>query len=309
MPTNTMTTAADLRMTSILTQEINLLLRDTANIRNTGYIQYLGSINNMGTDTLKVRLAGMMGRDSFESRTEVQAASDVQITDATVNVQVSRYSLRYDYSDLLALTSYGNSPYEIDPFNLAASIGESYNTLFAELTAAAAASATNTTSTTGTSMSVSTFFEAIYDLEQADSFLGAPGPFYACMHPKSLTELQASLRSEQNNIISQMVATEDMIKAKGLGYVGKLFGVDVYRSSHIDSDGTDYDNWMADAGALGYADGVPQIVGAPETMDMDKVVVELERSASTATTSVIGHCYAAISILNQNRLVGMLAVD
>ena len=48
------------------------------------------------------------------------------------------------------------------------------------------------------------------------------GPFYACIHPKSLTELQASLRAEQNNIISQMVATEEMIKAKGQGYVGKL---------------------------------------------------------------------------------------
>ena len=309
MATNTMTTAADLRMTNILSQEINLLLRDTANLRNTGYIQYLGSINNMGTDQIRVRLAGMMGRDSFESRTEVQAATDQTISDAKVDVTVSRYSLRYDYSDLLALTAYGNSPYEVDPFNLAASIGESYNTLFAELTAAAAAAASNTTSTTGTTMSVSTFFEAIYELEQADSFLGARGPFYACIHPKSLTELQASLRAEQNNIISQMVATEEMIKAKGQGYVGKLFGVDVYRSSHIDSDGTDYDNWMADAGALGYADGVPTIVGAPQTMDMDKVVVELERSASTATTSVIGHCYAAISIIDQNRLVGMLAVD
>ena len=263
----------------------------------------------MGTDTIKVRLAGMMGRDSFESRTEVQAASDVTLSDDKVNVTVSRYSLRYDYSDLVALTAFGNSPYEIDPFNLAASIGESYNTLFAELTAAAAASASNTTSTSGTTMSVSTFFEAIYALEKADTFLGAPGPFYSCIHPKSLTELQASLRQEQNNIVSQMVATEEMIKAKGLGYVGKLFGVDVYRSSHIESDGTDYDNWMADAGALGYADGVPQIIGAPEVMDMDKVVCEVERSASTATTSIVGHCYAAISILNQNRLVGMLAID
>jgi len=309
MATNTMTTAADLRMTSILSQEINLLLRDTSNLRNTGYIQYLGSINNLGTDSIKFRKVGLMGRDSFESRTEVQAASDVTIADEQVTVQVSRYSLRYDYSDILALTAFGNSPYEIDPFNLAASIGESYNTLFAELTAAAAAAASSTTTTTGTTMSVSTFFEAVYSLEQADSFRGAPGPFYACMHPKSLSELQASLRAEQNNIISQMVATEEMIKAKGLGYVGKLFGVDVYRSSHIASDGTDYDNWMADAGALGYADGVPQIIGAPEIMEMDKVVCELDRDAATATTSIVGHSYLACSIIDQARIVGMLAVD
>ena len=185
----------------------------------------------------------------------------------------------------------------------------SYDKLFAELTAAAAATATNVTSTTGTTMSVSTFFEGIYALERADSELGAPGPFYSVMHPKSITELQASLRAEQNNIVSQMVASEEMVAAKGLGYIGKLFNVDVYRSSHISSDGTDYDNFMADAGALGYADGVPQILGAPETMEMDKLIVELDRQGSTAITSVIGHCYLAVSVLDQNRMVGLLAVD
>jgi hypothetical protein len=66
---------------------------------------------------------------------------------------------------------------------------------------------------------------------------------------------------------------------------------------------------MADSGALGYADGVPQILGAPETMEMDKLVVELQREATTAITSVIGHCYLSVSILDQNRIVRLLAVD
>jgi hypothetical protein len=129
------------------------------------------------------------------------------------------------------------------------------------------------------------------------------------LHPKSLTELQASLRAEQNNIISQMAGTESMISAKGLGYMGKLFGVDVYRSSHIESDGTDYENFIADAGALAYADGVPQILGAPQVMEMDKVIVELERTGKEALTSVIGHCYLAVSVIDANRITRLLAVD
>jgi len=44
-------------------------------------------------------------------------------------------------------------------------------------------------------------------------------------------------------------------------------------------------------------------------MEMEKVVVELERSGSTAITSVIGHCYLAVSILDENRIVRLLAVD
>lgn len=305
---NQYSTMGDIRMTSMVSAEINLLLKDTANLRNTGLIQYLGSINGLGTDSIKVRKIGLMGRDSFTSRTEVEAIANTSITDGSVTVTPSRYSLRYDISDLLNLTA-TNARFEPDPFALAASMAGSYDKLFAELTAAAAAGATNGTSTSGTTMSVSTFFEGIYDLERADSEIGAPGPFYAVMHPKSLTELQASLRSEQNNIISQMLATESMIAAKGLGYVGKLFNVDVYRSSHIESDATDYENFMADAGALGYADGVPQILGAPETMEMDKVVVELQREGTTALTSVIGHCYLSVSVIDENRIVRLLAVD
>ena len=308
MATNTYTSGADLRMTSMVSAEINLLLRDTANLRNTGLIQYIGSINGLGTNAIKVRKIGLMGRDSFASRTEVQAVADTSIEDGSVTVTPSRYSLRYDISDLLNLTA-TNARFEPDPFALAASMAGSYDKLFAELTAAAAATATNVTASSGATMSVSTFFEGIYQLERADSEIGAPGPFYSVMAPKSLTELQASLRAEQNNIISQMVASEEMIAAKGLGYIGKLFNVDVYRSSHISSDGTDLDNFMADAGALGYADGVPQILGAPETMEMDKIVVELDRQGSTAITSVIGHCYLAVSVLDQNRMVGLLAVD
>ena len=308
MATNTYSSMTDVRMTSMVSAEINLLLRDTANLRNTGLIQYIGSINGLGTSAIKVRKIGLMGRDSFASRSEVQAVADTSIEDGSVTVTPSRYSLRYDISDLLNLTA-TNARFEPDPFALASSMAGSYDKLFAELTASAGAGATNATSTSGATMSVSTFFSGIYELERADSEIGAPGPFYSVLHPKSLTELQASLRSEQNNIVSQMVATEEMIQAKGLGYVGKLFGVDVYRSSHIESDTTDYENFMADSGALGYADGVPQILGAPETMEMDKLVVELQREATTAITSVIGHCYLAVSVLDENRIVRLLAVD
>jgi len=298
----------DIRMTSMVSAEINLLLKDTANLRNTGLIQYAGSVNSLGTDTIKVRKIGLMGRDSFESRSEVEAATETSITDGFANLTVARYSLMYNISDLLNMTA-TNARYEPDPFALAASMAGSYDKLFAELTAAAAAGVATGTSTSGQTMSVSTLFEGIYDLERADSEIGAPGPFYACLHPKSLTELQASLRAEQNNIISQMMATESMIAAKGLGYAGKIFGVDIYRSSHIESDATDYENFIADAGALAYADGVPQILGAAETMEMDKVVVELERTGASALTSVIGHAYLTVGVVDSNRITRLLAVD
>ena len=93
----------DVRMASMVSAEINLLLKDTANLRNTGLIQYIGSINGLGTSAIKVRKIGLGGRDSFASRTEVQAVADTSIEDGSVTVTPSRYSLRYDISDLLNL--------------------------------------------------------------------------------------------------------------------------------------------------------------------------------------------------------------
>jgi len=305
----------DLRLSQMISSEIALLLRDNASLRNSGYLTYAGSINGIGSDTIRMRKVGLMGYDSFTAPAvnEDDAVSETSLTDGHADCVVSRFLLSYKMSDLAGISSYGNSPYEIDPFNLAASIAASYDTLFAELTAAAATGISASAGTSGAALSVSGFFAAIYNLEQAQNAAGlaagAPGPFYCCLHPKSLTELQASLRSEQSNIVAQMVATEDMIKAKGRGYVGKLFNVDVFRSAHIESDTTDYVNFMGDAGGLMFADGVPTIIGAAETMTMDKVAIELSRVPERALSVITGHAYIGVSILEQARLTKLLAVD
>ena len=306
----TSTLSGTMRAAYVISREINLLLKDSANLRNTGYLTYGGSVNGSGSTVKRLRQIGLMGRDSFSAPSnEDDAASATTPDDAFAALTVARQVLMYSLTDLSSITSFGDSPFELNPENLAASIAASYETRFAELTAAAATSITASTATSGLALSVSGLFEAIYTLEQADTFLGAPGPFYACLHPKSLTELQSSLRAEQNNIVSNMTATEQMIASKGLGYAGQIFGVDIYRSSHIQSDGTDYENWMADAGCIAYIDGVPQIVGATEVMQFEKCAVEMHRQADKALTQIIGHAYMGFGVLNTNRGVRLLAVD
>ena len=53
----------DLRLSAMISQEINLLLRDTSNLRNSPFISYAGSINGLGSDTIRVRKAGLDGFD------------------------------------------------------------------------------------------------------------------------------------------------------------------------------------------------------------------------------------------------------
>ena len=66
---------------------------------------------------------------------------------------------------------------------------------------------------------------------------------------------------------------------------------------------------MADAGGLMYADGVPSIVGAAETMTMDKVTIEMSRVPERALSVITGHAYLGLAVLDDARIVRMLSVD
>ena len=49
----------DLRLQQMISQEIKLLITDARNLRNTPFLDFVGSINGMGSDTIRVRKAGL----------------------------------------------------------------------------------------------------------------------------------------------------------------------------------------------------------------------------------------------------------
>lgn len=291
----------DLRLSAMISQEINLLLRDTSNLRNSPFISYAGSVNGLGSDTIRVRKAGLDGFDLFETPTnEGDEASTQDFTDAHVDIAVARLALMYKITDLASMTGFGGA--DIDPFRLAQSMAGSYEASFADKTADAIDDFTNIVGSASTQMSVDDFFNAIFQLEKAASNKGAMAPFAAILHPVALTELQDSLRNETGNAISYMAATQDMLQAKGPGYVGNLLGVDVYKSSYVNDSAGAYLSAMFGVGALAYADGVPaSLPGAAQSMAMGKVLVEMERDGAKAITSIIGHAYLGLSVIDDDR--------
>jgi hypothetical protein len=299
----------------MISQEVNLLLKDNANLRNTGLISYQGSINGLGSDSIKVRLAGLDGFDSMAAAaTEIsdESANTTALTIQNADIQASRQYIIYEISDLAGMTSMG-SPNDVDPFRLARSIAGSYEARFAELTGAAASSFAATAGANTTTLSVDDFFDAIFDLEQAGfgtgTAGGAPGPYACVLAPKALTELQDSLRNETGNAISRMQSSQEMLMAKGENFAGNLFGVDVYRSALVTQNlSSGYDNFMISPMALGFVDGIPMGVrGASDLMEMGKVVVEFDRHPMKASTYVVGHAYLGISIIENARGVKLLS--
>ena len=294
------TDLGDIRLAKMITQEIQLLLRDTSNLRNSPFLTYYGSVNGMGSTIMSVRKAGLDGYDSMAEIAENATGTDSIITDGKADLTVARQYLSYEISDLAVMTGYGNG--DLDPFRLARSIASSYETRFSQMQSDAASLLGNSVGSSAVNMSVDLFFDAIFDLERAASDVGVEGAFAAVLHPKQLVELQDSLRNETSNSVSMMAATEAMLEAKGRGYVGRLFGVDVYRSSHVNSAASAYEGYMITPNCLGYIDGVPaSLPQAVDFMQMGKVLVEMERTATKALTRVVGHAYLGIGVVDDDR--------
>jgi len=299
-----------LRLSAMISQEINLLLKDNANLRNTPLLSYQGSINGLGTDTVRVRLAGLDGYDSMSaagSEISDEAANTTALTINKADLVAARQYIIYEMSDLASMTGFGGA--DIDPFRIAQSIAGSYEARFAELTGEAAAAFTTTAGANTTTLSVDDFFDAIFALEQADSGSGAPGPYACVLDPKALTELQDSLRNETGNAISRMQSSMDMLQAKGENFAGNLFGVDVYRSKYVKENASSgYDNYMISPMALGFVDGIPAgVQGSADLMSMGKVVVEFDRRPMSASTFIVGHAYLGLGIIEDARGVKLLS--
>lgn len=306
---NMSTPNEDLRLQKMISQEIRLLLTDSTNLRNTPFVDFVGSINGMGSDTIRVRKAGLDGYDGFSAfsgTTEATAVGETNLTDAHVDVVCKRNSLMYKISDMASMTGLGGG--DIDPFRIAESIANSYEALFADLTGATVAGFTTVKGTTATDLGVDVFLEAINALEAAASGVGAPGPYVAVLHPKQWADLQDDILGQTSGILQFVQASYEAISAKGSHYKGNFMGVEIYTSSYITDDGTDHTGAIFAPGAIGYATGMPAgLPGAAESMEMGEVMVEMDREADKALTQIVGHAYLGMSIIDQDRGVAILS--
>ena len=276
--TNATLASADFRLDQMISLEINRLLADTANLRNSPFLQYAGSVNGLGTDTIVIRKYSLGGRDLFKAASsevsdETSGAID-PTTSVSATIQAARQYLIRQISDLGTLAGYGQQ--DLNPFTLAADMVNSYEARFAQLTADAASGlSTNTVGSASDTMTVDLFFEAIQELQEADSGRGIDATdLCLVVHPAALGSLQDSLRSESNNAVAMMQATADMLEIKGKGYAGKLFGVDVYKSSFVNVNSAAHENFMLSPQCIAYCDGVPsQLPSAVDFMTMGKVFV------------------------------------
>lgn len=308
MPILSTNLVPDLRLAAALDQALLVMLTDMASIRNwsTGgaaAINDLGSINSSGSNTSRIRLAGLGGRNPFvDTAAEDTEVAETVLTDASVDIAVVRAALLRNISDLATLTGFSQ---DIDPESLAADMGNSYETYFNGLVGTAVATATTTVGTTTVDMSVDDFMDATTALELA----AVPGPYFCLLHPRQYADFVESLRAEAG-AMQFKAAESSVMDLVGPGLKGSFLGVSIFTSTFVTSTAADRLGAMFGAGALGYKTGSPDArsyLGAGTVVQTNdgSITVEITRNSSAAITEIVGNSYCGLSVIEQGRLVGI----
>jgi hypothetical protein len=289
----------DARMAAILDEEMRVNLTDMADIRSLpGAIANLGTVNGSMSDTHQIRFINLGGADPFVAdATEVAQVVGTNLTDTSVPIAVVRQTLGREISDLAIMTGSSN---DLDPARLARDLPLSYARRFQDLIAALLAAFTTTAGATGVDFSVDDFYDATYELEQADN----NGPYYAMMHGVQFSHFRESLRAE-GGALQFLPPTGAMLALKNQGYQGNFLNVDTFKSSRVTDDGVDYFGGMWGSGAMAYKtaqhDAKMFMGSSAIAVTQGEVLVEIAHVAGGGKVEVFGDAYVGVATLEQAR--------
>ena len=291
------------RVAAILNQFVVTKLTDTASLVNHPSITQLRSMNGSGSTVVQVPVVSW-GANAMASVAENATVSNTALTSTNANVTIARQALRRQISDLAQLTSAGIA-LDVTLDNIAADMVLAYNKRVTTMIAALSSGFSSSVGSTGVDLTVANFYAAIFGLQ----LNSADGMFTAIMHPQQINDLISSLRSETGP--GQYLATsQDQVQAKGPGFRGNLFGVDIFASANVPSanSGADYLGMMIAPGAIGVATATAApIMGSTTIIPQSPIVVELERDASSGSTIVVGSAFVGVAELDDLRGIGILS--
>ena len=291
------------RVAAILNQFVVTKLTDTASLVNHPSITQLRSMNGSGSTVVQVPVVSW-GANAMASVAENATVSNTALTSTNVNVTIARQALRRQISDLAMLTATG-IPLDVTLDNIAADMVLAYNKRVTTMIAALSSGFSSSVGSTTVDLTVANFYAAIFGLQ----LNSADGMFTAILHPQQINDLISSLRSETGP--GQYLATsQDQVQAKGPGFRGNLFGVDIFASANVPTAtaGADYLGMMIAPGAIGVATATAApMVGAPTLPSQSPIVVELERDASSGSTIVVGSAFVGVAELDDLRGIGILS--
>ena len=291
------------RLAAILNQAVVQKLTDSASLVNHPSILQLRSMNGSGSTVVQVPVVSW-GSDAMAAVAENASVSNTALTTTNANITIARQALRRQISDLAQLTATG-IPLDVTIDNLAADMVAAYQKRATTMICALSSSFSTFVGSTGVDLSVTTFYSGMFALQLQSN----NGPFTAILHPQQLNDLMSSLRSETGPG-QYIAANQEMLLAKGQGFAGTLYGVDVFKSSFVPTanSGADYFGMMIAPGAIGLATGTAApVMGSETVVPQSPIVVEFERDASNGSTIIVGSAFIGVGESDDAKGVGLLS--
>ena len=282
---------SDLRLSAILTAEVQRLIADRSSLWNHPAFLLVGDIAGTSSNVIDQQQAGLDGYDLMAAVAEDASSSNTALTDSSPSTTVSRQSLQRQISDMYRLTG---GPGGIDIDRLAVDMVMAASMRGTELICSVGDDFTSTVGTTTVAMSVDDFIDASSTLTQAKV-----GASICVLYPKQFTNLQNSLLGVAGPM--QFVpAAQNLLNQAAQGFVGTLNGVPIWLSSHVPTanGGADSAGFMCGMGAIGKAVGTPPALRGAESVNVDRFIqCELERDASGGLTKIVGSAFMGTAIL------------
>lgn len=289
------------RISAVLSQTIAIKLYDTASLINHPSILKINAAP--GSTAVQVPVISW-GADAMASVAENASVSNTGLTTTAATLTLARQALRRQVSDLAQATAQG-VPLDVTIDNIATDMVSAWNKRGTTMLTALASGFSNSVGSTGVDLSVTAFYNAIFSLQLTAN----SGQFVAVLHNQQINDLMSSLRSETGPG-QYLAATQEMLVAKGPGYKGQLFGVDIFGSNTVATAnaGADYLGMMFAPNAIGMAmASVSPVMGSTTVQPASPVTVEFERDASNGSTIIVGSVLAGVAEIDDAKGVGILS--
>lgn len=287
------------RVSAVLSQMIAVKLYDTASLINHPSIMRVNAAP--GSTSVQIPVISW-GADAMASVAENASVSNTALTTTAATCTLARQALRRQISDLAQATAQG-VPFDVTIDNIASDMVSAWSKRGTTMITALASGFSNSVGSTGVDLSVSTFYSAIFQLQ----LVANSGQFVAVLHNQQINDLMSSLRSETGPGI-YLPSTQEALMAKGPGFKGQLFGVDLFGSNTVANNGVDYTGMMFAPNAIAMATAsVSPIIGATTTQPVVPVTVEFERDASGGSSIIVGSLLAGVCEVDDAKGVAILS--
>jgi hypothetical protein len=289
---------ADQRVAAVLSGRFRLLAADRQRLPAHPALVYAGDFAGSGAgansgSVRKIPLVGLAGFDLPQPVAEGAAIVPGRVSDQQIAIYVARRGKAYEPTDEVRFTD---------------SLGIYNSQAFAEDAMAAHELALTSSiagvvggfglqqSTTGVALTVATFLAAIGKLEAGSQASVREGQAMGVLYPQQIAHLRDSWATASSGVLQWHPTGIDILKLQSAGFIGRIFGVDVFSSSYVPTANAGADSAGGIFAPLGIVWGdMTPIADMADQVVLAKTLFERGRNSLTGTTAYVSTSWHGVT--------------